>query len=92
MILVGIYSSVSLLSRGNTLTNVVLKELSKDRLLGSVIRSEQQMQVRGIIDKNIDNIEASQKSEPKDLSRDEIVELVSMVKKELSGSKDPTKR
>ena len=38
MILVGIYSSITLLSRRNTLTNVVLKELSKDRLFGSVVR------------------------------------------------------
>lgn len=48
------------------------------------------MQVRGIINKNIDNIEAFPESEPKELSRDEIVELVRIVKKELSGPKDPT--
>jgi hypothetical protein len=89
MILVGIYSSVSLLSRRNTLTNVVLKELSKDRLFSSIVRSEYEIQVRGIINKNIDHIEASPESEPKELSRGEIVELVRIVKKELSGPKDP---
>jgi hypothetical protein len=85
MILVGIYSSISLLSRRNTLTNVVLKELSRDRLFSSVLRSEQEIQLRSLINKNIDRIETFQKNEPKDLSKDEIVELVTMVKKELSG-------
>jgi hypothetical protein len=89
MILVGIYSSITLLSRRNTLTNVVLKELSKDRLFSSAVRSEHEIQVRGIINKNIDHIEAFPESEPKELSRDEIVELVRIVKKELSGPKDP---
>ena len=64
---------------------MVMKELSRDKLFGSVIRSEQEMQLRMLIDKNIDRIEAYQKDEPKDLSKDEIVELVSMVKKEMSG-------
>lgn len=85
MIFVGIYSSISLLSRRNTITNVVMKELSRDKLFGSVVRSEQEMQLRNLIDKNINRIETFQKNEPKDLSRDEIVELVSMVKREMSG-------
>ena len=85
MIFVGIYSSISLLSHRNTITNVVMKELSRDKLFGSVIRSEQEMQLRKLIDKNINRIEAYQKNEPRDLSKDEIVELVSMVKKEMSG-------
>jgi hypothetical protein len=89
MILVGIYSSVTLLSRRNTLTNVVLKELSKDRLFSSAVRSEQEMQVRNIINKNIDHIEAFPESAPKELSIDEVVELVSMVKKEISDRKEP---
>jgi hypothetical protein len=84
MIFVGIYSSISLLSRRNTITNMVMKELSRDKLFGSVIRSEREMQLRNLIDKNIDRIEAFQKNEPQDLARDEIVELVSMVKKEMS--------
>lgn len=88
MIFVGIYSSITLLSRRNTLTNVVLKELSQDRLFSSAVRSEQQIQLREIIDKNIDRIEPFPSNEPKDLSKDEIVELVSMVKKEISGRKD----
>jgi hypothetical protein len=85
MIFIGIYSSISLLSRRNTITNMVMKELSRDRLFGSVIRSEQEMQLRNLIDENIDLIEAHQKTEPKDLSRDEIIELVGIVKKEMSG-------
>jgi hypothetical protein len=88
MILVGIYSSVTLLSRRNTLTRVVLKEVSKDRLFSSAVRSEHEIQVRGIINKNIDHIEAFPESEPKELSIDEVVELVSMVKKEISERKE----
>ena len=87
MILVGIYSSIALLSRRNTLTNVILKELSKDRLFGSAVRSEHEIQVRDIIDKNINRIEVFPKNEPKELSRDEIAELVRLVRKELSGPK-----
>jgi hypothetical protein len=86
MIFIGIYSSISLLSRRNTITNMVMKELSRDKLFGSVIRSEQEMQLRHLIDENIDLIEAHQKTEPKDLSRDEIIELVGIVKKEMSGN------
>jgi hypothetical protein len=88
MILVGIYSSVSLLSRRNALTNVVFKELSKDRLFSSAVRSEHEMQVRGVINKNIDLIKTFPESEPKDMSKDEIVELVMMVKKDLSRPND----
>jgi hypothetical protein len=91
MIFVGIYSSITLLSRRNTLTNAVMKELSKDRLFISAVRSEQEMQVKGIISTNIDRIEPSLETEPKDLSKEEIVELVSIVRKELSGSKGPRK-
>ena len=47
------------------------------------------MQLRNLIDKNIDRIEIFQKNEPKDLSKDEIVELLTMVKKELSGRNGP---
>ena len=85
MILVGIYSSIILLSRRNTLTRVVLKELSMDRLFSSAVRSEHEMQVRSIINKNIDHIETYPESERKELSKDEILELVNMVKKEISG-------
>ena len=91
MILVGIYSSITLLSRRNTLTNVVLKELSKDRLFGAVVRTEQEMQARSIIEKNLNHIEAFRK-QPQELSKDEVLELVKMVKKEMSGPKksDPS--
>jgi hypothetical protein len=89
MILVGIYSSITLLSRKNTLTNAVLKELSKDRLFGSVVRTEQEMQARSLIEKNLNQIEAFRK-QPKELSKDEVLELVKMVKKEMSGQKNLT--
>ena len=89
MILVGIYSSVMLLSRRNTLTIAVLKELASDRLFSSAVRSEHELQLRGIINKNIDRIETFRESEPKELSKDEVAELVTIVKKEISGHKDP---
>ena len=85
MIFVGIYSSVTLLSRRNTLTSAVIKELSKDRLFSSAIRSEQVIQVRDIINKKIDQIETFPESIPKELSKDEVLELVEIVKKDLSG-------
>lgn len=84
------YTRVTQLSRRNTLTNVVLKELSKDRLFSSAVRSEHEMQVRGIINKNIDQIDTFPESEPKELTKDENVELVNIVNKELSGRKDPS--
>lgn len=87
LILVGIYSSIALLSRRNTLTNAVLKELSKDRLFGSVVRTEQEIQARDIIEKNLNHIEAFRGTEPKELSKDEVLELVETVKKEMSGQK-----
>ena len=89
MILVGIYFTVTHLSRKNTLTNVVLKELSRDRLFSSAVKSEYEMQVRGVIDKNIDHIKVFQGSEPKELSKDDVAELVMIVKKEISGTKEP---
>jgi hypothetical protein len=89
MIFIGIYFTVTHLSRRNTLTNVVLKELSMDRLFSSAVRSEHEMQVRGVIDKNIDHIEVFKESEPKELSKDEVAELVRLVKKEISGPKEP---
>lgn len=75
--ILGIYSSITLLSRRNTLTNVVLKELSEDRLFGSVVRTEQEMQARrrSIIEKNLNHIEAFRK-QPKELSKDELVKIV----------------
>ena len=91
MILVGIYSSVTLLSRRNTLTTVILKEMLRDPLFSSAVRSEHLMQIRGIINKNIDQIEVSPATAPKELSKDEVVELLNMVKKELSETKRPGK-
>ncbi|MGC2425668.1 MAG: hypothetical protein WA421_01425 [Nitrososphaeraceae archaeon] len=84
MILIGIYYTVIHLSRRNTLTNAVLKELSKDRLFSSAVRSEQEIQVRDVIGKNIDNLKSFQEYSPKELSKDEVEELVKIVKKEIS--------
>ena len=41
MIFIGIYTTVTYLSRRNMLTNVVLRQLSNDKLFGSFVRSEQ---------------------------------------------------
>ena len=71
MILIGIYYTVVHLSRRNTLTNAVLKELSKDRLFGSAVKSEQEIQVMDVIGKNIDSLKSFQESSPKELSKDE---------------------
>lgn len=92
MILVGIYFTVTHLSRRNNVTNVVLKELSKDRLFSSAVRSEHEMQVRGVIDKTVDHSAAFQVSEPEELSEAEVAELVRLVKKEISGFKGPDSR
>jgi hypothetical protein len=89
MILIGIYFTVTYLSRRNTLTTVVLKELSTDKLFSSVVRSEQEIQVKSVIDKNIGNIEMFQDSDPTGLSKDEVAELVKLIRKEISRSKEP---
>ena len=51
----------------NNLTNAVLKELSKDRLFSSVVRSEQEIQMRDLIDKNLDRVLFIQKNQPRPL-------------------------
>jgi hypothetical protein len=88
MIFIGIYTTVIYLSRRNTVTNLVLKELSSDRLFGSFVRSEQEMQLKEIIRKNMDHIKSFEEIKSQDLSRDEIGELVNMVKKEISRHKN----
>ena len=88
MIFIGIYITVTYLSRRNTVTNIVLRELSSDRLFGSFVRSEQEIQLKEIIRKNMDHIKSFQEIKSQDLSRDEIAELVNMVKKEISKHKN----
>ena len=68
----------------NNLTNAVLKELSKDRLFSSVVRSEQEIQMRDLIDKNLDHVLFIQKNQPRELSKDEVDDLVRIIKKEIS--------
>ena len=89
MILIGIYYTVIYLSRRNNLTNAVLKELSKDRLFSSVVRSEQEIQVRDVIGKNLDHIMSIQENQPRELSKDEVDDLVTIVKKEISRPRKP---
>ena len=89
MILIGIYNTVIYLSRRNNLTNAVLKELSKDRLFSSVVRSEQEIQVRDVIGKNLDRIMYIQENQPRELSKDEVDDLVTIVKKEISRPRKP---
>ena len=89
MILIGIYYTVIYLSRRNNLTNAVLKELSKDRLFSSVVRSEQEIQVRDVIGKNLDHVMSIQENQPRELSKDEVDDLVRIVKKEISRPRKP---
>ena len=88
MIFIGLYTTVTYLSRRNTLTNIVLKELASDRLFGSFVRSEQEIQIKEIIRQNMDHIKTFQEVKAEDLSKEEITELVNMVKKEISQHKD----
>ncbi|MGB7664581.1 MAG: hypothetical protein WBL67_17755, partial [Nitrososphaeraceae archaeon] len=70
------------------LTNIVLKELSTDRLFGSFVRSEQEIQIKEIIRQNMDHIKTFQEVKAEDLSKEEISELVNIVKKEISKRKN----
>ena len=88
MIFIGIYTTVIHLSRRNTLTNIVLKELSSDRLFGSFVRSEQEIQIKEIIRQNMDHIKTFEEVKAEDLSKEEISELVNIVKKEISKRKN----
>ena len=83
MIFIGIYTTVIYLSRRNTLTNIVLKELSTDRLFGS-LSIEQEIQIKEIIRQNMDHIKTFEEVKAEDLSKEEISELVNIVKKEIS--------
>ena len=80
LIFIGIYTTVTYLSRRNALTSIVLRELASDRLFGSFVRSEQEMQIKEIIKKNADNIKSFQDIKSYELSRDEIDEVVSLVR------------
>ena len=88
MIFIGIYTTVIYLSRRNTLTNIVLKELSSDRLFGSFVRSEQEIQIKEIIRQNMDRVKTFEEVKAEDLSKEEISELVNIVKKEISKRKN----
>jgi hypothetical protein len=88
LIFIGIYTTVTYLSRRNALANIVLRELASDRLFGSFVRSEQEMQIKEIIKRNMDHIESFQVIKSQDLSRDEIDEVVNMVRKEISRGRN----
>jgi hypothetical protein len=60
-----------------------LRELASDRLFGSFVRSEQEMQIKEIIKRNMDNIKSFQEIKSQDLSKDEIDVVVNLVIKEI---------
>jgi hypothetical protein len=59
----------------------VLRELLNDRLFSSFVRSEQEIQIKEIIRKNMDHIKSFQEIRAQDLSKDEIDELANTVKR-----------
>ena len=60
---------------------MVLRELLNDRLFSSFVRSEQEIQIKEIIRKNMDHIKSFQEIRAQDLSKDEIDELANTVKR-----------
>lgn len=90
MIFLGIYSSVIYLSRKNTVTHMILKELSKDRFFGSMIRSEQEREIGTIVARNMDKVEEDRSSFIQDMSKEDIANLIATVRDEmLKRRQDP---
>jgi hypothetical protein len=87
MIFLGFYATVTYLSRKDTVTHAVLKQMSKDKLFGSPIRSEQERQVNTIINKSMDTLQEDQEIESKEMSVEDIDNLITMVRKEMSTRK-----
>lgn len=84
MIFLGFYSIVIYLSRKDTIANAVLKEVSKDKLFGSLIRSEQERQVSAMIDRSMETLQENQQMESKEMSLEDINNLIMMVRKEIA--------
>jgi hypothetical protein len=76
MIFLGFNSIVIYLSRNDTITNAVLKEVSKDKLFGSMIRSEQESRVSTIIDRSMEALQEHQQMESKGMSLEDIDNLI----------------
>jgi len=84
MIFLGFYSTVIYMSRKGTVASVVLKEMSRDKLFGSLVRSEQERQAEIVINKSMISIQENSQLESKELSKEEIESLVTMVRTELT--------
>ncbi len=64
---------------------IVTSDFLYIRFIGSsVVRSEQEIQMRDLIDKNLDHVLFIQKNQPRELSKDEVDDLVRIIKKEIS--------
>ena len=72
MIFLEFYSIVIYLSRKDTITDAALKEVSKDKLFGFMIRSEQKRQVSTIIDRSMEALQDHQQMESKEMSLEDI--------------------
>lgn len=84
MIFLGIYSSVIYLSRKNTVTHMILRELSKDRFFGSMIRSEQEREIGAIVARNMEKVEEDRSNFIEDMSKEDIANLIATVRDEMS--------
>jgi hypothetical protein len=72
------------MSRKGTVASVVLKEMSRDKLFGSLVRSEQERQAEIVINKSMISIQENSQLESKEMSKEEIESLVTMVRTELT--------
>ena len=91
MVFLGFYSTVIYLTRKDTVTNTVLKQMSKDKFFGSLVRSEQERQLTVIIMKSMDTLEREKQIESKSLSLDEIESAVMEVRKEIFSLREKKK-
>jgi hypothetical protein len=88
MIFLGFYTTVVYLSRKDIVTHTVLRQMSKDKFFGSLIRSEQERQVTEIIMRSMDTLEREKQIESKNLSLGEIETAVREVRQEMSSFRD----
>ena len=91
MIFLGFYTTVIYLSRKDTVTHTVLRQMSKDKFFGSLIRSEQESQITEIIMRSMDTLEREKQVESKSLSLGEIESAVMEVRKEISSLREKKK-
>ncbi|MGH9977700.1 MAG: hypothetical protein ACRD8Z_17980, partial [Nitrososphaeraceae archaeon] len=91
MIFLGFYTTVVYLSRKDIVIHTVLKQMSKDRLFGSLIRSEQERQITEIIMKSMDSLKREKEIESKDLSVDEIESTVREIRQEMLALREKEK-